>query len=152
MVSAVKVRIESNKENYNKIKELLENSGFEISNDASLVIKDEDYSQDSFLGEKDGEYEIIPYSQVLYIESYGRDVYLNTTQTFYKLKTRLYEIEEKLHTHKFIRISKSVIIARSGIKRIKPTFNGRFDLLMKNSQVVSVSKNYQKAFKSFIGL
>lgn len=152
MVSAVKVRIESKKENYTKIKELLEKSGFEITNDATLVIRDEDYSQDSFLGEKDGEYEIIPYSQVLYIESYGRDVYLNTTQTFYKLKNRLYEVEEILQTHRFIRISKSVIIAKSGIKRIKPTFNGRFELLMKNKQTVSVSKNYQKTFRSFIGL
>lgn len=147
----MEIKIICKKENYEKYKQLLEKSGFVISNNAKLLFKEEDYSQDTFIGENSNEYEIIHYSKIIYIESFGHNIILNTLQNEYKIREKLYEVEGILMDKNFIRINKSTIVSKSGIKKIKPSLNGRIDLVLKNDKVVYVSKNYSKQFKEFIG-
>lgn len=147
----MKIKLICKKENYEKYKELLEKSGFVISNDAKLIFKEEDYIQESFIGEQSGEYEIIHFSKIVYIESFGHNIYLHTLENEYKIREKLYEVEGILGNKSFIRINKSTIVSKGGIKKIKPSLNGRIDLSLKNDKVVYVSKNYSKQFKEFIG-
>lgn len=147
----MEIKIICRKENYEKYKQLLEKSGFVISNNAKLLFKEEDYSQDTFICEKSNEYEIIHYSKIVYIESFGHNIILNTLQNKYKIREKLYEVEGILIDKNFIRINKSTIVSKSGIKKIKPSLNGRIDLVLKNDKIVYVSKNYSKQFKEFIG-
>jgi len=130
---------------------MLEKSGFEISRDATILFKEEDFIQDSFIGELNGEFEIIHYSKIVFIESFGRNIVLNTITEKFIIKEKLYEVEEILSDKEFIRVNKSMIVSKNGIKRIKPTFNGRIDLLMKNNEKITVSRNYNKRFRNFIG-
>lgn len=146
----MKVKLITKQENYSKLKHMLEQGGFEVSDEAYLVLKD-DFEESYFLGEQ--EHEMIPilYQDILYIESYGRYIYVNTKNDFIRVKNRLYEVEASLEGLDFIRISKSVIIKKTGIQKIIPIINGRFDLVMKNNEIVTVTKSYRHSFKTFIG-
>lgn len=145
------IKIICKKENYEKYKQLLEKSGFVISNSAKLIFKEEDYKQESFIGEQSDEYVIIHFSKIVYIESFGHKIYLHTIDNEFKIREKLYEVEGILGNDSFIRINKSTIVSKRGIKKIKPSLNGRIDLTLKNDKVVYVSKNYSKQFKKFIG-
>ena len=145
------IRVIASKENKEKYIKMLKQAGFTISNDATLTFKEDDYIQDSFIGEKNGSYEIIHYQTILLIESFGHQIVLHTLSNDYTIKEKLYELESILHDKGFIRINKSTIVNKKGIKSIKPTFNGRIDLLMKNNTTLYVSKTYNKKFKEFIG-
>ncbi len=140
----LKIKIICKEENYGKYRQMLEKSGFTISKDATLLFKEEDFIQDSFIGEQDGEFEIVHFSKIIFIESFGRDIVLHTQNKEYSIREKLFEIEGILAERGFIRINKSTIVS-------KPTFNGRIDLQMKNNKKVSVSKNYNKKFRSYIG-
>jgi DNA-binding LytR/AlgR family response regulator len=146
----MKVKLIAKQENYSKLKHMLEQGGFEVSDDANLVLKDI-FDEAYFLGEQEHEMMPILYQDILYIESYGRYIYVNTISEFIRVKNRLYEVEKSLEGLDFIRISKSVIINKTGIQKIIPIINGRFDLIMKNNEKVTVTKSYRHSFKTFIG-
>lgn len=148
----MKIRIVCKNENYEKYKTILEKAGFTISNDANLLFREEDYLQDSFVGEVDGNYEIITYQDVLYFESFGHDIYMHILNNNLRIKEKLFEIEAMLTDKGFIRINKSQIINKFMIKKIVPTFNSRFILIMKNNDELYVSRSYKTLFKQSIGL
>lgn len=147
----MKVRILCKQENYEKYKDMLEKSGFEISNEGNILFKEDDFKQDTFICQKDGSFEIIHYSKIIYVESFGREIVLHTANTSYSIREKLYEVEGLLSDKGCTRISKSIIVSRSGISKMKPMLNGRMDLLMKNGKTISVSRSYNKKFKDFIG-
>lgn len=147
----LKVKVIAKKENIKKYSDMLKKSGFVISEDADLIFREKDYHSESFLGKKDDKYEVIHYSKVLYVESYGHDVYLKTQKEDYLVKERLYEVESILTERNFIRINKSMIVNKYGIQEIVPSLNSRLSLLMKNDDVLYVTRSYLQLFKEFIG-
>ena len=150
-VMELKVKIIASKENYDLYKEKLESAGFIISNDADLVLKETTFTQDTFIGNKEDKYEIIHYSKILYFESFGHNIVLKTLNAEYSVKEKLYEIEAILLDKFFIRVNKSQIINKFGIKEIIPSLNSRINLKMKNGDIVYVSRSYTQRFKEFIG-
>jgi two-component system response regulator LytT len=148
----MKIKLVCQKENYDKYKTMLEKSGFEISEDASLTFKEDDYIQETFLGFINGSYEIIHFRNIIFIESFGHEIILHTLDNKYQIKEKLYEIEGILHDKGFVRINKSTIVNKFGIKELNPTFNSRIILLMKNGSELIVTRNYNPHFKKFIGL
>lgn len=148
----MKIKLVCKKENYEKYKKMLDISGFEISTDASLTFKEDDFVQETFIGFNNGTYEIIHFRNIIFIESFGHDIILHTLDKEYRIKDKLYEIEGILHDKGFIRINKSTIVNKFGIKEINPTFNSRIILLMKNGNKLTVTRSYNLEFKKFIGL
>jgi len=151
VVSRLKIRIISKPETYHQYKEMLEKAGFSISDDATLVFQETASSNDSLLGEKNGQLEIIPYDKIVMIESFGRTIVLHTESNRYTIREKLFELEELLDPSRFMRINKSMIISRSGISKITPYMNGMMFLKMKNNMEITVSRNYRSVFKKFIG-
>lgn len=147
----LKVKIVSSKDKYKQIEKKLKTAGFIISEDAQFVFKELDYNQDSVIGFKDASYEIIPLSKILYFEAYDHDVFLKTFDTTYEIKEKLYEVESMFQENGFIRINKSQVIQKAGIKKIIPSFNSRINLEMKNGDVLYVTRVYASRFKTFIG-
>lgn len=150
-VMKLKVKIISSKDNYIKYKKQLESAGFIISDDADIVFKEVDMVQDTFIGLLEDQYEVIHYSKILYFEAFGHDIFLRTIDKEYKIKEKLYEIETILYEKNFIRINKSQIINKYGIKTIIPSFNSRINLVMKNDDILYVTRVYSSRFKEFIG-
>ena len=148
----MKIKLMCHKNNYDKYKVMLEKAGFTISNDANLTFKEDDYHPDTFIGEYQSSFEIIHYTKIIYIESFGHDIVLHTLEKSFSIREKLYEVEGILHGKSFVRINKSQVVNIKAIKEIKPTFNSRIILLMKNEETLTVTRNYAPAFKRSIGL
>lgn len=102
------------------------------------------------LGEK---YEIIPYEKILFFEGDGNFVFCRTAENRYKLKEKLYELDDVLEKKTFIRVSKSYIVNILNVGEIVPWFGGR--LLLKFADIkenIEVSRSYVRDFKDFLGL
>lgn len=98
-------------------------------------------------------YEIITYDRILYFENRGNNVFCITQKDDYKIKDKLYSLEEILPKNYFCRISKSYIVNISSIKEIIPWFGGRLILRFINSQhEVEVSRRNVKSFKQILGM
>lgn len=147
----MKVKIISKKENYDKYRKMLEKAGFTIDEDANLVFKEEDYTPIHFVGKINDQYSIIPFDEVVYIESFGRDIFLYTETNHYQIKEKLYEIEGKYEEYGFVRINKSQIVNKSYIKKIKPLFNSKIKIILKTNQVLEISRTYLEHFRESIG-
>lgn len=149
---SMKIKLICQKENYETYKTMLEKSGFTISADATLTFKEDDYNQETFIGEYQSSFEIIHYSRIIYIESFGHEITLHTKDKSFSIREKLYELEGILVDKQFIRINKSQIINIKAIKEINPTFNSRINLSMINKEKLTVTRNYAAAFKRSIGL
>jgi two-component system response regulator LytT len=147
----MEVKIICRKENYEKYKQMLEKGGFKVVEDASLVFRETDFVQSYFIGKKDEQFEFINYDQVVYIESYGRDVFLYTENEIYQIKQKLYEIEGEYADFGYIRINKSQIVNKAYIIKIKPLLNSRIKIILKTNQSLEVTRNYVDNFKETIG-
>ena len=147
----MKVKINVKKDQYDKYKEMLENAGFTISDDADFEFKELNIKKDTFIGKIEDRFEIVPFNKIIYIESFGHAVFIHTLQEKYLVKERLYEVENSLQDKNFIRVSKSTIVNKFGIKEMIPAMNSRLNLIMKNGDVVYVSRSYLQLFKAFIG-
>jgi two-component system response regulator LytT len=147
----VDIKIICKKENYDTYAKLLTQAGFTISLDAELTFREDNFIQDTLIGKIDEVYEIIHYSKIVMIESFGHEIILHTLDKEYSIKEKLFEIEGLFEDKGFIRINKSQIINKTMIKEIRPSFNSKLSLLMKNKSMVDVTRNYLVRFKEFIG-
>lgn len=145
------IKIICKKENYEMYKKMLESAGFTIDIDADLTFREDNFIQDTVIGQIDNKYEIIHYSKFVIIESFGHDVILHTLDKKYLLKQKLYEIEGVFEDRGLIRVNKSQIVNRTMIKEIRPAFNSKLTLMMKNGTTVDVTRNYLIRFKEYIG-
>ncbi|MCT4619936.1 MAG: LytTR family transcriptional regulator [Marinisporobacter sp.] len=111
------------------------------------------YVKDIITGKSNDSYCVIGYDEIIYFEGMGNDVYCVTKDQKYSIKEKLYEIEEKLKSKGFIRISKGYIINIVKVREIIPWFNGKLILKMENiDQEIHVSRSYSKEFKKFLGM
>lgn len=107
---------------------------------------------ESIIGEHNGDYVIVNYKDIVFIESFAHEILCHTQTETYYIKEKLYEIEGLFHDVGFIRIHKSYIVNKKQIKRIIPEFNRKFKLILNNDKVVEVSRRYFVEFKEAIGM
>ncbi len=70
----------------------------------------------------------------------------------FRVRMKLYEIEEMLKKKHFIRVSKYAIVNINKIDYIKPAFNSKLILHMRNGDQVEVNRRYYKTFKKTLEL
>lgn len=108
---------------------------------------------DKIIGTRDDTYHLIDPDQVLFFESRSSAVYCQTETGEYRLKNKLYELEERLPDQQFIRTSRSYIVNINQVMTIAPWFSRRLLLTFSGTDLtVEVSKNYVNAFKAFLGM
>lgn len=66
--------------------------------------------KEEIIATKDNEIFLIKSSEIFYIYSDEKNNFIKTSNGIYKIKDRLYELEDNLDENKFIRISNSCII------------------------------------------
>lgn len=150
----MKVKLLCDKDKIALYKKKLLDEGLEFTDsNPDLIILDPTYKKTEILGKNSvGEFEILRYSDILYVESFGHDVVVHTIKGDLGIKEKLYEIEGLFQPYGFIRIHRSYVINKAFIKTIKPTFNTKFIITMKNDDVIEVSRSYYYIFKNNIGL
>lgn len=97
----------------------------------------------------DGEVKV-SLDDIMYIESFGNDIYAYTKEETILLPNKLYQLVEELAPFGFFRISKSCIVNVGQIYAIKPHINGKLTITMTNKQVVEVNRTYVQAFKTYL--
>ena len=126
--------------------------GIEISEEADLILTEENYREGELLCRKDEEQILVPMEDILYVESLGKEVLVHTGEDTYATAMRLYVLERTLPPEQFIRISNSVIIHRNAIRKIRPALSQKFHLTLKNDAVVDVTRSYYARFRDYYGI
>ena len=114
--------------------------------------REEKSMQDHLIGQLDENYEIVNYKDIILFEAQNSIIYARANNKKYRVKEKLYQLEEELAAEGFVRINKSEIVNILHIKEIVPWFNGRLLLKLDNKREVEVSRSYAGDFKDFLGL
>lgn len=110
-------------------------------------------SRDRLIGYKDnGDLVPIGISNILYFEAVDRYVFAYMTSEVYKVRNTLYELENELNGKHFVRISKSLIVNISAVRKISPDDGRRLRLHLNNGETVIVSRGFVGDFKAAIGM
>ncbi|GIN72015.1 transcriptional regulator [Bacillus sp. J14TS2] len=98
-----------------------------------------------FIIGKDGEMQhILKPNDIHYFHTEAETVVAVTSVGSFKLKEKLYELEEILPSSKFVRLSKSVIANLHELSRFEPSFNGTLCVHFKSGAKEYVTRHYVK--------
>ena len=64
----------------------------------------------------------------------------------------MYQLESLLDPREFLRVSKSVIISRKHVRKIRPSLSMKFILTMSDGTLVDVTRTYYSDFRRFFGI
>ena len=150
----MKVKLIVSKERYDEIKNMLNERGIDVDDNADLVLSENNRFIDSLIV-KDKESNVrvaLSVEEIVYIETFGNSVEVHTEDKIYQAMDRLYKIANLLDPDKFLRISNSVVIAKDKVKRITPTLSMKFILTMADNSKVDVTRSYYYIFKECFGI
>ena len=144
----LKVRLSVSENRYDEIKTELCDHGIDIDDDADLELI-ERFGQVEFLNVKNdvGDRMRIPVDDIVFIESFGRNMDVHTEQEVFRASERMYVLEQELAGRDFIRVSNSCIISKKKIKRIKPSLSMKYVLEMTDKSLVDVTRGYYHSFR-----
>lgn len=120
-----------------------------------LVTYLEDYEQsqkDSLTVKVEGGLVLIKISDLLALDVQGDYVSLLTKDQTYPVRTRLYQLKEKLPQQSFVQVSRQTIINIDHLRRMEASFSGNMLAILSNGSKVSVSRRYVKALEKQLGL
>lgn len=146
----MKIRISVSEENRKFVERYLTEHGIEISEEAEYSIT-ESSKYPAFLSVRSDDREHIRLStgEIVYIEAFGKDMEVHTMQGIFFTQDRMYQIESLLNPQEFLRISKSVIISRKHVKKIRPSLSMKYILTMSDGTLVDVTRSYYSDFRRF---
>ena len=149
----MKVRLSVSEEIYERTKEELLDHGIGIDDDSELELI-ERAGQTEYLNVKNevGDRLRIRVDEIVFIESFGRNIDVHTDKEKYRAAERMYVLEEALAGKGFIRVSNSCIVARSKIRKIKPSISMKYVLEMTDKSLVDVTRGYYYSFRERLGI
>lgn len=130
----------------------LEAQGHVIDDDARLVLTTVDYQQPFLLCRDGAERVPVPFEDIFYVEALNKEVLVHTPHQCVRTGRPLYQLEGLLPPERFLRISNSVIVARSAIVRVRPALSSRFSLTLRDGTVVDVTRTYYQRFREYFGI
>lgn len=95
---------------------------------------------------------LVETAEIYYFESVDDRVFAYVKDDVAEVKQKLYELEDRLAGGDFIRISKSMILNLSKVKRFAPYMGGRFEALLENGEKALISRQYVPELKKVLGL
>ncbi|MBD3107281.1 LytTR family transcriptional regulator [Bacillus sp. AGMB 02131] len=108
--------------------------------------------QQFLIGKKGEMQHILKPDDIHYFHTENDHVIAVTETDSFILKEKLYEIEAKLPSKKFIRFSKSVIANLHQLNRFEPSFNGTLCVYFKSGKKEYVSRTYVPVIKEALKL
>lgn len=150
----MKIRLNINDADYEKIEKELHEHGIETDDTADLVLsKVNGFAEKLIVKDKiTNERVILSCDDIVSLEAYGHLIDVRTKDNVYYVNERLYRIFEQLDKMKFLRISNSVIVSKNQIKKISPTLSMKFILTLSDNSRVDVTRTYYQSFKETIGI
>ena len=90
--------------------------------------------------------------KILYIDTVDRKTFVYTEEETYESDFKLYEIEQELLEHDFLRVSKASIVNIRMIKSLKSEINRKIRVTLKNGEQIVVSRMYSDELRRKLGL
>ncbi len=103
-------------------------------------------------GSKDNKIEVIEQAELIRIYASSGKVFAVTRKGEYTLRLRLYEIEQRLPPHQFVRISNSEIINLKNVNNFDLNFTGTICVRLANGTTTYVSRRYVSKLKKILGI
>lgn len=103
-------------------------------------------------GYRDGEVLLLDPKQVQRIWAEEQTVLARTESATVTLKTRLYELEERLAGTSFLRISHGEIVNFDHVKSLDLSMAGALSLRLDNGDTTFVSRRYMGKIKAYLGI
>ena len=148
----MRIKLRLNKSTKESIQDELMKKDIEISEEAQLILTEEDYVGDTLECRDEEGIVFVQTENICYMESVGHDVYVYADNRKYRTYYRIYQLEKLLPEDRFIRISNSIIIKKDSIRYIKPAMSCKFYLTLTNGDIVDVTRTYYYRFKEFYGI
>lgn len=95
---------------------------------------------------------LLRYADIVRIFSANKNVYVSTEQGQYRIKERLYEMEERLDVKRYVRISNSEIINVQKLIKLDTSLTGTIKMYLKGNQETYVSRRYVPKIKKALGI
>ena len=95
---------------------------------------------------------LLPYRQILYIETVDKKVFIYGKDEIYDCNYKLYQLEEMLPESFFFRISKSVILNVLAVKCLEPESGRRLKVTLENEEMLMISRQYVGDIKQKLGM
>ncbi len=95
---------------------------------------------------------MVPVSDIIRIYGANKQVYVTTQTGEYRIKERLYELEEKLDDKCFVRISNSEIINVKKLVRMDTSMTGTIRMFLEGDIDTYVSRRYVTKIKKALGI
>jgi len=149
----MKVRLSVSENRFDEIKQELDEHGIIVDDDADLELI-ERTKNGLFLNVRDekGDRLRLPSAEIVFIESFGRNMDVHTESGIFRTSERMYILERELTGTEMIRVSNSCIISIKKIKKIKPALSMKYVLEMTDGSLVDVTRGYYYIFKERMGI
>jgi DNA-binding LytR/AlgR family response regulator len=85
---------------------------------------------------------LVNVSDICYVESVDRKTIVCCGNEYYQVKSRLYQIYEKLKSYGFVQISKYCIINSNKLVEVKPLVNSHLEAVLTNGMCLYVTRKY----------
>lgn len=95
---------------------------------------------------------LINVSDILRIYAANQKVYIQTAESEYLIKHRLYEMEDQLECNQFLRISNSEIVNINEITDIDLSITGKICICLSGNIKTYVSRRYIPSIKKTLGI
>ncbi|SIS38708.1 LytTR family DNA-binding domain-containing protein [Salimicrobium flavidum] len=100
-----------------------------------------------FSGTNDETRHVFKPEEILYLYTEDKTVMARTEEGRYRMKERLYELEEELSKEQFVRLSKSAIANLDALHKFEASFNGTLCVYFRNGEKEYVSRRYVSDIK-----
>lgn len=149
----MKIRISVSEEKRGLVERYLTEHGIELGEEAEYMIT-ETSRYPAFLSVRSGDREPVRLSadEIVYIEAFGKDIEVHTMQGTYFAQDRMYQMESLLDPQEFLRISKSVIVSRKHVKKIRPSLSMKYVLTLSDGTLADVTRSYYSDFRRFFNI
>lgn len=124
----------------------------EMTKEIEQIVASLNVSEKKLTGKKEDQTYILDASQILYIDTIDRKVFLYTAEQVFETPLKLYALEEQLEPQDFFRATKSSIINLEHVQALKSDIDGRLLVTMDNNEQLMVSRQYATAIKKRLGV
>ena len=123
-----------------------------LTDEVNKILAAAQISENKLTGMKDGQVFILKHSEVIYIDTVDKKIFIYTSGDVYETQLRLYELEKQLPQVDFFRANKSCIVGIRHIRSIRADIDGRLLLTMDTGDKLWVSRQYAAEFRKKIGM
>lgn len=95
---------------------------------------------------------VLTCSEIIRIYTQNKNVYVTTKKGDYRVRERLYELEERLDGSQFIRISNSEIVNLRRVERLDTSVTGTIRMYLEAETETYVSRRYVTKIKQALGI